>query len=139
MILTDAGPLVAIIDQNEEHHAVCVRCLSGLTRPMLTTWPVLAEAMYLLGANGGWRAQDVLWEMAQQKEIEIAQQGESDYVRMRVLMEKYQDLPMDLADASLVVLAENEGLRDIFTLDHADFGVYRIHRRQTFRLWPREL
>ena len=54
-------------------------------------------------------------------------------------MEKYQDRPMDLADASLVVLAEQRGLRDIFTLDHADFRTYRLHRRQSFRLWPRQL
>jgi predicted nucleic acid-binding protein len=46
---------------------------------------------------------------------------------------------MDLADASLVVLAEKHGLRDIFTLDHADFHVYRFRRKQTFRLWPRRL
>ena len=59
--------------------------------------------------------------------------------RIRALMEKYQDLPMDLADASLVALAEMRGLREVFTLDHADFQVYRLHRRQTFRLWPREL
>jgi predicted nucleic acid-binding protein len=48
-------------------------------------------------------------------------------------------LPMDLADASLVALAELRGLRDVFTLDHTDFHVYRLHRRQTFRLWPRNL
>ena len=54
-------------------------------------------------------------------------------------MDKYQDRPMDLADASLVVLAEKRGLRDIFTLDHADFQVYRISRRHAFRLWPKML
>ncbi len=54
-------------------------------------------------------------------------------------MNKYQDRLMDLADASLVALAEVLGLRDIFTLHHADFRVYRIHGRQAFRLWPREL
>jgi predicted nucleic acid-binding protein len=46
---------------------------------------------------------------------------------------------MDLTDASLVALAEERKLRDIFTLDHADFRSYRLHRRQTFRLWPRQL
>ena len=55
---------------------------------------------------------------------------------MGALMEKYKDRPMDLADASLVVLAEGRGLRDVFTLDRADFQVYRIHTRQTFRIWP---
>lgn len=55
---------------------------------------------------------------------------------MRTLMHKYQDRPMDLADASLVCLAEQRGVRDIFTLDRDDFRIYRVHGRQTFRLWP---
>jgi predicted nucleic acid-binding protein len=54
-------------------------------------------------------------------------------------MAKYQNLPMDLADASLVALAEARRLHDIFTLDHADSRIYRLHRRLTFRLWPRHL
>jgi predicted nucleic acid-binding protein len=54
-------------------------------------------------------------------------------------MDKYQDRPMDLADASLVALAEEKRLRDIFTLDHADFRTYRLGRREHFRLWPAEL
>jgi predicted nucleic acid-binding protein len=58
---------------------------------------------------------------------------------MRWLMKKYQDRPMDLADASLVALAEEAGLSEIFTLDHADFRIYRIARRRGFRLWPPDL
>ena len=95
--------------------------------------------MCLLGEAGGWRAQDALWGLLERGDIEIADQGQEQRERMRVLMEKYQDRPMDLADASLVALAEKEGLRDIFTLDRADFKVYRINRRQTFRLWPKDL
>jgi predicted nucleic acid-binding protein len=54
-------------------------------------------------------------------------------------MQKYQDRPMDLADASLVALAEERGLRDIFTLDRRDFQTYRLHGRQAFRIWPGSL
>lgn len=139
MILTDAGPLIAIIDRSEEHHQACVQCLQALAGPMLTTWPAFTEAIYLLGDAGGWRAQDALWLLVEQKDIEIAEQGAEKLGRMRALMEKYQDRPMDLADASLVVLAEERGLRDIFTLDQTDFRVYRLNRRQTFRLWPKTL
>jgi hypothetical protein len=139
MILTDAGPLIAIIDQGEKHHRACVQCLAELTGPMLTTWPAFTEAMYLLGEAGGWKAQNALWSLIGNDDVEIVEQGPGDRERMRALMEKYHDRPMDLADASLVVLAETRNLRDIFTLDHADFRVYRIHKRQTFRLWPREL
>jgi uncharacterized protein len=139
MILTDAGPLIAILDRGEQHHQACVQCLGELTGPMLTTWPAFTEAIYMLGEAGGWMAQNALWALVEQGDIEIAEQGPEHRGRMRTLMEKYQDQPMDLADASLVVLAEKRGLRDIFTLDHADFRVYRINRRQAFRLWPRIL
>ena len=139
MILTDAGTLIAILDRGEEHHQACVECLAELAGPMLTTWPAFTEAMYLLGEAGGWLAQDTLWALVEQGDIEIAEQGLEHHRRMRTLMEKYKDRPMDLADASLVVLAEKQRLRDIFTLDHADFRVYRLNRRQPFQLWPRNL
>jgi len=139
MILTDAGPLVAILDRGETHHQACIDCLAQLTGPLLTTWPAFAEAMYLLGEAGGWKGQAALWSLEDRGDLEIAEQSPEDRQRMRAFMEKYSDRPMDLADASLVVLAESRGLRDIFTLDHADFRTYRLHRRQTFRLWPQVL
>jgi hypothetical protein len=136
MILTDAGPLVAILDRGESDHDACVACLAELTGPMLTTWPAFTEAMYLLDEAGGWRAQHALWHLVAQGDLEIALQGPEQHHRLRALMDKYQDRPMDLADASLVALAEERGLRDIFTLDREDFQTYRLNRRQTFRLWP---
>jgi len=139
MILTDAGPLVALLDRGETHHRACVECLTELTGPMLTTWPAFTEAMYLLGDAGGWDAQAALWRLIEQGDLEIAAQTPEQAKRMRALMEKYRDRPMDLADASLVAHAEEYGLRDIFTLDRADFQTYRIHRRLSFRLWPRNL
>ncbi|HEV3204367.1 MAG TPA: PIN domain-containing protein [Gemmataceae bacterium] len=137
MILTDAGPLVAILDRGETGHRACVESLAHLTSPMLTTWPAFTEAMYLLGDAGAWLAQDALWRLVTQGDLEIALQGPEHHKRLRALMAKYQDRPMDLADASLVALAEDRGLRDIFTLDRVDFQTYRLHGRQTFRLWPR--
>jgi predicted nucleic acid-binding protein len=137
MILTDAGPLVAILDRGEAHHGACVACLAQLTGPMVTTWPAFTEAMYLLGDAGAWRAQQALWRMVTEGDLEIAVQGPEQHPRLRALMEKYQDRPMDLADASLVALAEERSLRDIFTLDRAGFQTYRLHGRKGFHLWPR--
>ncbi len=139
MIPTDAGPLVAILDRGEPHHQTCVACLADLSGPMLTIWPAFTEAMYLLGEAGGWLAQNALWKLIQDEDLEIAQQAPESADRMRDLMYKYQDRPMDLADASLVALAEERRLRDVFTLDHADFRIYRIQGRHSFRLWPRSL
>lgn len=139
MILTDAGPIVAIIDRGETHHEACVACLSELSAPMLTTWPAFTEAMYLLGEAGGWAAQQALWSLVKNADVEIAAPGGEQVRRMQRLMEKYQDRPMDLADASLVALAEERGLTDVFTLDQGHFRTYRMHRRRLFRLWPRSL
>jgi predicted nucleic acid-binding protein len=139
VILTDAGPLVAILDRGEAHHAKCVACLRQLVGPMLTTWPAFTEAMYLLGEAGSWRAQSALWGLVDGGDLQIALPDQGQLDRMKTLMEKYKDRPMDLADASLVALAEAQGLHDIFTLDHADFRVYRANRWRSFRLWPSEL
>jgi uncharacterized protein len=138
MILTDAGPLVALIDRGEPDHDACVKCLPDFVAPMVTTWPAFTEAMYLLGEAGGWRAQEALWAMVQQGDLEMVLQGRDHYKRMQTLMQKYQDHPMDPAAASLVCLAEDRRLRDVFTLDEQDFRTYRIHGRQTFRLWPKK-
>ena len=139
MILTDAGPLIALLDRGESYHQICVDCLAELSGPMLTTWPAFTEAMYLLGEAGGWVGQAALWSLEADGDLQIAEQDLEDRRCISALMEKYHDRPMDLADASLVVLAENRGLPDIFTLDHADFRTYRLHRRQSFRLWPKQL
>lgn len=136
MILTDAGPLVAILDRGEPQHRACVDCLSRLTGPMLTTWPAFTEAMNLLGDAAGWTAQGALWKLVSAGDVEIVLQGREPAMRMTALMHKYRDRPMDLADASLVVLAEERGLKEIFTLERADFTTYRIHGRTCFRLWP---
>lgn len=136
MILTDAGPLIALIDRGESDHDACVACLAELSGPMVTTWPAFTEAMYLLGEAGGWRAQAALWKIVERGDLELVAQGPEHYQRIQALMQKYHDRPMDLADASLVCLAEQLSVRDIFTLDRNDFQTYRIHGRRAFRLWP---
>ena len=75
MILTDAGPLVALVDKGEPDHDACVACLPNLSGPMVTTWPAITEAMYLLGEAGGWHAQEPLWSIVRQGDLEIVFQG----------------------------------------------------------------
>ena len=84
-----------------------------MDEPLGTVWPAIAEAMHLLSFS--WRAQDALWEMIQSGAVQILLLGIDDIPRMRELMHKYRDLPMDLADAGLVRVAERERLRRIFT------------------------
>ncbi len=136
MTLVDAGPLVAMIDKAQgEEHRNCVAAQKKLRGPLLTTWPCLAEAMYLLGKLCGWVGQEALWGYVARQTLLIHSQDAEAAERMRDLMEKYQDTPMDLADASLVVLAEASGLRRIFTPD-SDFYIYRINDTEPFEVVP---
>jgi predicted nucleic acid-binding protein len=134
MILVDTGPLVALIHEDDDRHQACKETFLTLTEPLGTVWPVLTEAMYLLSFS--WEAQMALWEMIETGAVEILALGKDDVARMRELMRKYRDLPMDLADAALVRVAERERLRRIFTLDRRDFQIYRPSRIGRFAVLP---
>jgi predicted nucleic acid-binding protein len=133
--LTDAGPLIALIDADEPDHAMCVMALRGLRLPLVTTWPAFTEAMYLLSRAGGAAGRHALWRLLFTGRLQIAELTRRAIERSAALMDKYADRPMDLADATLVALAEERGDRRIFTLD-ADFGIYRIHGRGRFEVVP---
>jgi uncharacterized protein len=134
VILTDAGPLVALLHADDVHHGACVDVLRSLREPMITVWPAFTEAMYLLGFSVD--AQDALWQMLETDALWIAELTDEDHPRMRHLMRKYHDLPMDLADAALVRLAERERIRRIFTIDRRDFSVYRPAGVGRFEIVP---
>jgi len=133
-VLVDAGPLVALLDRSDSDHASCQETLISLTGSLGTVWPVLTEAMYLL--RGYPVAQEALWEIIETGAVELLPLGRDDVPRMKELMRKYRDLPMDLADAALVRVAEREKLRRIFTLDRRDFQIYRPARIGRFAVIP---
>jgi predicted nucleic acid-binding protein len=133
-VLVDTGPLVALLDRSDPYHSICQETLRSLQDQLVTVWPVVTEAMYLL--RGYWEAQAALWEMLEARAVEILPLQSDDFPRMRELMRKYRDLPMDLADAALVRVAERERLRRIFTLDRRDFQVYRPVRIGRFVIVP---
>ena len=133
-VLVDTGPLVSLLDRSDPYHLRCRETFSSLDDSLVTVWPVVTEAMYLLRAY--WQAQDALWEMIESGAVQVVPLGIDDIPRMRELMRKYRDLPMDLADAGLVRVAERERLRRIFTLDRRDFQVYRPSRIGRFTILP---
>jgi predicted nucleic acid-binding protein len=130
----DAGPLVALVDADDQHHGPCVAALQSLKEPLGTVWPPFTEAMYLLADLPA--AQEALWEMVERGAIHLLLLDSADAPRMRELMRKYANRPMDFADAALVRVAEREGLRRIFTVDRRDFAIYRIHGRSRFTIIP---
>ncbi len=132
MILVDTGPLVALIDKSDkETHRKCYFAIHSLTGPMLTSWACLTEAMYLLGELRGWKGQLALWRYLEKGALILHSPGDDEWGRIYELMDQYRDTPMDLADASLVVIAEMTGLKKILTLD-SDFYVYKIKGKDSF-------
>ncbi|HYS52952.1 MAG TPA: PIN domain-containing protein [Thermoanaerobaculia bacterium] len=134
MILVDAGPLVAVIDAGDGQHERCTIALRSIEEPLLTVWPALTEAMYLLRFS--LEAQEAIWGDVEKGTLRLADLDADDFPRMRHLMRKYRDLPMDLADAALVAVAERERISRIFTLDRRDFEVYRPAGIRRFEIIP---
>jgi predicted nucleic acid-binding protein len=133
-VLVDAGPLVALIDADDTHHEFCVDTLREIRDPLYTVWPAFTEAMYLL--HDSWQGQRALWSRLETDALFLLSLEATDAPRMRELMEKYRDLPMDLADAALVRVAERDDLTRIFTLDRRHFSIYRPGRRRRFAILP---
>jgi predicted nucleic acid-binding protein len=90
--------------------------------------------MYLLAGQP--RAQEALWEMLERGALQLLPLDSGDVTRIRELMRKYANRPMDVADAALLRVAEREGIRKIFTVDRRDFSVYRLHGRTRPSILP---
>ena len=129
VVLVDTGPLVALFDPSDSQHANCTKELARLERHrLLTTLAVVTEATYLLEFSN--HAQRALLGFIARGAVEVVDFDAAAVGRTSALMEKYQDLPMDFADATLVVLAESLATTTVFTLDRRDFGIYRLGRRK---------
>ncbi|UBF25468.1 PIN domain-containing protein [Kovacikia minuta CCNUW1] len=131
MILCDAGVLFCLVDRTQPRHMPCRSAVMRSAKPLITTWSCLTEAMYLALHRGGWAMQKQLGRLLLDKLLTIYEIQENDYGHLLELMEQYRDRPMDLADATLVVMAEKTGYRQILTLD-SDFLFYRIGNQDSF-------
>jgi predicted nucleic acid-binding protein len=133
VVIADTGFWLALANRRDRHHAAARTALARLGEPLITTWPVLTETCHLLVARLGSPALLAFLDSAERGAFELFELSASHFPRMRILMEKYRDLPMDLADASLVVLAEESGSGRILSTDRRDFGTYRWKNRKPFK------
>lgn len=133
-ILIDTGPIVAILSQSDTHHAVCSNTLQHLRPPLLTTWPVLTEAQWLLRRSG--KATEALFIGLQKNLWKVIDLDEEALTSIPRFLRKYHDFGAQLADASLIYLADKKKITTIFTLDRKDFGVYRLRNRQKITVIP---
>lgn len=133
-ILLDTGPLVACLTENDAYHRQCVDTLAGLTPPLLTCWPVLTEAAWILRRYQ--RPGDRLADAQAAGLFDILPLHAADLAAIAVVMRRYEDAGIQLADAALAHLAEREGIRTVFTTDRRDFSIIRLKRDRTLKLLP---
>ncbi len=127
--LVDAGPLVALFDASDKHHRWAVSAIRHEPYRLVTTWPVLAETASMLSTES-WI--DCL-EFAGAGGMTIHEFLQGSLTELIRWAKKYRDLPMDLGDASLVVLAGIIGTRRIMTID-SDFSIYRLPGNKSFEM-----
>jgi uncharacterized protein len=133
VILADTGFWVALANRRDRYHEVSKAALESLDERLITTWPVLTETCHLLATRLGPDAAIRFIRSARQGAFDLFALEPAHFPRIEALMAKYSDLPMDLADASLVVLAEHLGSGRILSTDRRDFRTYRWKERKPFQ------
>ncbi len=132
MIIADTGFWLALASRNDRFHLIAVKALQSLSEPLITTWSVLTETCHLLLSRLGVEAQARFMSSLANGACSVFALDESHTGRIVALMDQYRDLPMDLADASLVLFAEHLGHGRILSTDQRDFNTYRWKRHEPF-------
>ncbi len=125
--LIDAGPLIALFDNSDKYHLRAVRYIKGFEGQLCSTWPVITEVCHLLDFNTQTQINFLLW--LEQGAVKLIDLNANHLVRIIELTKKFNDVPMDLADASLMVAAEKINCLEIASID-SDFYIYRTVRNK---------
>lgn len=131
--LLDTGPVVAFLDARDAEHERVAAALNAFTGRLVTTSAVVVEAMHFLGSVPSGAASLVDFLLASQTEVHECT-SVARLTEAAELMAKYQDTPMDFADATLVLLGETSKTNAVCTLDRRGFRTYRTRRRLAFKL-----
>ena len=132
--IIDTGPWVALIDRSELRHAECVRWLKNYSGSLYSTEAVLTEVLYIL--NFSITAQNAAMDFVLKSVVEIVPSSIESLKKTKGLMNKYADLPMDFADATIVSLATETGIQNIVTFDKKDFSIYKLPKKKNFTIAP---
>ncbi len=125
--LIDAGPLIALFNNRDRYHHKITDFLRTYSGELVTTWPVMTEVCHMLDFNT--QAQIDFLKWVRRGGVKLVLLDDQDISRIISLSEKYADIPMDLADATLIVVAEKLNISDIVTID-SDYYVYRTIRKK---------
>ena len=133
-VTMDTGPWVALVDRSESRHGECVEWLKQFEGEIFTSEAVLTEVLYLLNFSS--KAQSAAFDFILTGAIVLVPSSIESLKMAKRLMKKYQDLPMDFADATLVSLAHDLSIDHIVTFDRKDFSIYRLHKKRSFTVVP---
>lgn len=134
-VLIDTGPLVALFCADDPHHHDCLRQFDLLHRPPVVSWPVLTEVVWLLRKTPN--AIDQLFRLLDESLVQIVELDEHAASWIRRFMHRFEDIEPDLADATLVYLAERLEISSIFTIDRRDFAIYRTSDDRALTIVPK--
>jgi len=129
-ILIDSGPLIALFDSSDKHHRGIRSFLKKNPFRYISTLAVFTEVSHMLDFNT--QAQRDFYEWIMHKGVIIGDINQNDMLRIVELTEKYSNLPMDFADATLVITAEKTGIRKIISIDR-DFDIYRLPGKEQIK------
>lgn len=139
MIVVDTGPIVAATFQDDKNHERCVQEFMRLhkaNRALLVPSFVAAESCYMIGKLGGPQAEAAFLRLLESGWFRLVDLTKSDLSRIAVLVERYHDLPLGAADASVVAVAERMRVTEVMTTDVRDFSVARPVHTPRFTLLP---
>ncbi len=134
IVAMDTGPWVALIDRSEVMHRKCLEWLRQFEGRIVSSEAVLTEVLYLL--NFSLKAQTAAIDFVLDGAITLVPLSLESLKKVKKLMEKYGDIPMDFADATLVCLADDLSINHVITFDSKHFSIYRLTRRQPFVILP---
>jgi len=125
--LIDAGPLIALFNRNDKYHEKIKEFIKSYKGLLTTSWPVITEVCHMLDFNIGAQIDFLKWIKLGGLKVENIEAEEID--KIIKLSEKYSDIPMDLADATLIIISERLGLNEIITID-SDYYIYRTTEKE---------
>lgn len=133
-MLMDTGPWVALLDRSESRHLECTEWLKEYNGEIYSTEAVLTEVLYLLSFS--FLAQEAVLDFVLSGAVILIPSSIDSLNFVKKIMAKYQDFPMDFADATLVSAAKDLLISNILTFDHKHFRAYRINKTKSFSIFP---
>ena len=128
--IIDSGPLIALFDRSDKYHNKVLDFIKSYRGKLITSWAVITEVSHMLDFNLQVQIDFLKW--CEVGGIEVYDISQAEISNIRIMMEKYIDVPIDLADATLMYIANKENIKNIVSID-SDFDIYRTLKKQSLR------